>query len=151
LEACCSKEIEEKEGASFSLQNAPLPHLLVDFDRPGSPLGRGKIRCDFLFVADGAVGKPGYVVPIEMTSGRNKAASKVKKQILAGANFAEQTIPKSMKAQCYPVLVGKLRKKQYRQQLRRKENQVRFHDQVATIQLVANGERLAKALPRDET
>ena len=41
-----------KEGCKVSLNDAPEPRLIVDFDKPGSPLGQNQTRCDYLFVAD---------------------------------------------------------------------------------------------------
>jgi len=97
----CSRKIR-KEGASFSLQGAPAPHILVDFDKLG--LSQNEPCCDYLFAAHGKGGKSGYVVPIEMTSGK-KDASKVKEQLQAGAHFAGKSIPHGRKAEFVPVLL----------------------------------------------
>ena len=41
-----------KQGCSVSLDGAPAPRVIVDFDKLGSPLGPSDQRCDYLFVAD---------------------------------------------------------------------------------------------------
>lgn len=49
---CLEFERCEKDGCGISLEGAPELHLVIDFDKPGSPLREDQTRCDYLFVVD---------------------------------------------------------------------------------------------------
>lgn len=36
----------EKDGCGVSLKDVPKSRLVIDFDKPGSPLGEDQSRCD---------------------------------------------------------------------------------------------------------
>ncbi len=55
----------KKKGCAVSLEGAPEPRLIVDFDKPGSPLGKSETRCDYLFVANGER-CAGWIAPLEL-------------------------------------------------------------------------------------
>jgi len=93
----------EKDGCKVSLEGAPQPHLIIDFDEPDSPLGKSQTRCDYLFVADGNR-NGGWVVPLELKRGRYDA-SEVVKQLEAGRKVAEDIVPGKTKVRFRPVLV----------------------------------------------
>jgi len=80
IHVCLNSKYEETikgNHASFSLKDAPAPHLVVNLDmlRQVSPPGNANNSdscADYLFVTDGPVGTSGYVAVIEMTSGKTK-------------------------------------------------------------------------------
>ena len=76
-----------KDGCSVSLNGVPSDRLIVDLDKPGSPLGQADARCDYLFVAEDGAGA-GWVAPMELTRGRC-VASKFVRQLRAGASAAD--------------------------------------------------------------
>ena len=41
-----------KDNCDVGLKDVPERHLIIDFDKPGSPLGTREICCDYLFVAE---------------------------------------------------------------------------------------------------
>lgn len=48
-----------KGNCGVSLVDVPDPHVVIDLDEAGSPLGKTRAKCDFLFFAD-----PNLVAPI---------------------------------------------------------------------------------------
>ena len=79
-----------KKGCTISLAGAPAPRLIIDFDKPGSPLRSFSTRCDYLFIAKGE-DNCGWVAPLELKRGRLDAA-KVVGQLQEGACAAERLI-----------------------------------------------------------
>ena len=138
----CTKQFS-RDGASFSLGKAPIPHLVVDFDAPGSPLEKNDPRCDFLFVSDGSGASNGHVAPIEMSSGKKKA-SKVREQLQAGTDFVEAAFPSALKVNFRPVLVGKLtRSKKARRDSKAGSGEViRFRQTAYKLEVISSGSTL---------
>ena len=60
----CLVDAVEKGKCDASLVDAPLPHVIIDLDATGSPLGSAQAKCDFLFFAD-----PNVIAPIEIKDG----------------------------------------------------------------------------------
>ncbi len=133
----------KKEGCSVSLKDAPRRRLIVDFDKPGSPLSKKKSRCDYLYVAEDA-GNSGWVAPMELKKGRLDA-SKAVKQLKAGARVAEKLVPDSESVNFRPVAASGGNKAE-RVELRAKKNRVGFHGTSEVIRLIKCGERLMDAL-----
>ncbi|MYB35391.1 MAG: hypothetical protein F4X92_09805 [Gammaproteobacteria bacterium] len=92
-----------KEGCTVSLGGAPRNRLVVDFDKPGSPLGPDQARCDYLFVAE-AAGRA-LVGLIEVKKGRIDA-SEARRQLQAGARGAEPLVPSCRSIVFRPILVS---------------------------------------------
>ena len=67
-ERCLVSRNLTKEGCRVSLNGAPNQRLIVDFDKPGSPISEQETRCDYLFVADEE--KFGWILPIEVKRGK---------------------------------------------------------------------------------
>lgn len=143
-EACVVSGLRKK-GCRVSLRDAPEPHLIVDFDSPGSPRGASPSRCDYLFVA-GAAGFRGLVAVLELKRGKVNAATIVA-QLQAGAEAAEQLVPVRPPARFRPVAVfgGALRKAE-RNALKERRNRVRFHAAAETVRLMRCGGRLVQGL-----
>ena len=141
-ESCVAIRIE-KDGCMISLNGAPKPRLIIDFDKPGSPLMQVQKRCDYLFVAE-APDNPGWVVPLELKSG-SVDASEVVKQLQAGASTAEKLVPDKMAVKFRPVAAfrGGIHKAE-RNKL--KSNQVRFRQCSESVRLINCDAPLTKAL-----
>ena len=141
-DACVTNGRLQKEGCSVKLRDAPPTRLIIDFDRPGSPLGPDQKRCDYLFVA-AVTGKLGWVVPLELMSGRVDA-SKVVGQLQAGACAAEQLVPSNLTISFHPVLAsGGGMHKSERTAMRKK---VVFRGYSEPIRRIRCGDQLTKAL-----
>ena len=131
-----------KQGCSVSMQDAPHTRLIIDFDKPCSPLGPHQRRCDYLFVAD-VLRKPGWIVPLELKGGTVRA-SQVTEQLQAGAHAAELLVPNRMKANFRPVVV--FRKHMHRAERKALKKNVRFHSCPEPVFLLRCGDRLTKVL-----
>lgn len=57
-----------KDGCKIPMKNMPDPHLIIDFDKPGSPLAQDETRCDFLVIANSHHDFD-WVVPLELKRG----------------------------------------------------------------------------------
>ena len=146
----CTEEIKAG-GASFHLDDSPIPHLIASFDKP--PLHKGsKERCDFLFAADRGDNK-GWMAFIEMTSGE-KNIEKAARQLEGGMKITQDTIamPEGYAPEYRFVLVGKVSKPR-RLKLRpgkKAKIHVPFQDSKSRIiRIIENGGRLSEALTID--
>ena len=126
----------------MSLAAAPKPHLIVDFDKPGSPLGPHETRCDYLFVAEGDIG---LVAPLELKRGRLHAREVVG-QLQAGASAAEKLVPPEEPVKLRPVVASSGRSKAEISRLKAKGNRIRFHGRLEPVRLMSCGGPLVGAL-----
>lgn len=133
-----------KSKCKIPMQGVPSPHLVVDFDKPKSPLGPSQARCDYLFVAEGS-GGPGWVVPLELQLG-SLDASKVVRQLQAGATAAEEFIPSGERVKFRPCAACKSRHRAEIQRLKRKSSRIGFHGHSEAVRLMTCGEPLAQVL-----
>ena len=133
-----------KQGCKVSMKDAPSPRLVVDFDKPGSPLGPSQTRCDYLFVADGDKSS-GWVAPLELKNGRLHANQAVR-QLRAGARAAEQLVPSGEQVKFRPVAVSGSTSKAERNRLKGKDGGIRFHGCVEPVRLLSCGAPLTEAL-----
>ena len=124
-----------KEGCSVSLRGVPKSRLIIDFDKPRSPMGPRQVRCDYLFFADD-IDSSGWVVPLELKNGELKANAVVK-QLRAGARVARQLVPKQMAVGFRPVVAygGGIRKAE-RDELKKRSTRIRFHGAQEHIRLI---------------
>lgn len=137
----CLTERCSRPGCRVPLQNAPTPRLLIDFDKPGSPLGQSDTRCDFLFIAEDN-DESGWVAPLELKSGRVDASQAIS-QLRAGALVAEEIVPQYAKVNFRPVLAYKGIPKAERTALKSK---VRFREQTEALRLIKCGSPITQAL-----
>ncbi len=129
----------------MSLQHAPRKRLVVDFDKPGAPVGGGGRKCDYLFIADSPAGKSGWIAPLELKRGALRA-SEVVGQLRAGAAAAERMVPGCMLLRFRPVAAyGSLHKLE-RAALRENRNKIAFRGRTEAVRLMKCGDRLIKAL-----
>ena len=91
-----------KNGCSVPLKGTPSPRVVVDFDKPGSPLDRNETRCDYLVVAEVKKEGRGWVVPLELKRGRLRA-NHVVSQLQAGASAAEKLLPAVLQVRFRPI------------------------------------------------
>ena len=133
-----------KDGCTVSLTGAPVQRLIVDLDKPGSPLKQNEPRCDYLFVAN-SDGNVGWFEPLELKRG-NLLAGKVVEQLQAGAAVAEQHIADDNSVRFRPTAAfGSIHKYQ-RNKLRTNVSKIHFHNQVEAIRLIKCGAPLSEAL-----
>lgn len=143
---CFSDGRLNKNGCRVSLSGAPSPRLVVDFDKPGSPLGPSETRCDYLLVAEVKGEGYGWVVPLELKSGCLRA-NHVFIQLQAGASAAEKLLPAELQVKFRPVVaVGSVPKAE-RNRLKRKGG-VRFHGRNEAVRLMSCGAALATTFNR---
>ena len=134
-----------KNGCRVSLDGVPSPRVVVDFDKPGSPLGPSETRCDYLLVAEVKEEGYGWVAPLELKSGRLHA-DHVVRQLRAGALAAEKLLPDAVQVRFRPVAVGKVPKAE-RKRLRSKDR-IRFHGRIEAVRWMPCGALLATTLNR---
>ncbi len=143
-QSCLAKYIK-KEGCSVSLNGAPKPRLIVDFDKIGSPLELNQVRCDYLFIAEDS-SNAGWVCPVELKSG-GLSASEVVGQLQAGTQLAEQIVPQNTPAKFRPVAAsGSDRHKAERAKLRLRSNRVSFRGVSELVRLIRCGKKLTEAI-----
>lgn len=142
--SCITAKIKKK-GCSVSLNGAPAPRLIVDFDRPGSPLSSDQERCDYLFIAEDSSDAV-WVCPIELKRG-GLSASKVVAQLQAGVQVAEQIVPQNTPAKFRPVAVigGGIHKAEIAE-LKLKNNRVSFREISESVRLIRRGVELREAI-----
>ena len=135
-----------KKGCKVLLGGAPCPRVVVDFDKPESPLGPNETRCDYLFLAEGEGEEVGWVAPLELKSGRLNT-DEVICQLQAGASAAEKLVPYRLQIRFRPIAVVGSVPKAERNRLRQKGG-IRFHDCLEEVRLMSCGARLATTLKR---
>ena len=137
----CLTQRCRRPGCGISLQDAPEPRLIIDFDKPGSPLGQSETRCDFLFIAEES-NIPGWVAPLELKGGRVDISEAIE-QLQAGASAAKELIPQNAMVNFRPVVACKGIPKAERTALKSK---VRFRNQTEALRLIKCGALLTQAL-----
>ena len=135
-----------KDGCMVSMQGAPRTRLIVDFDKPGSPLRQNQTRCDYLLVAEGSDGRC-WVAPLELKRGRLRT-DEVVRQLQAAASAAELFVPSNEPVRFRPVAASGSRHKAEINKLKSKDSKVRFHGHDETVRLMSCGARLAGVLRR---
>ena len=133
-----------KDNCDVGLKNVPERHLIVDFDKPGSPLGTREIRCDYLFAAEGD-DTPDWIVPVECKSGRREKPGHAVRQLQAGATAADALIPAGCDVRFRPVLVAR-GGKFVRRHLSRPESRITYRGRRYGIRLIPCGAPLTTAL-----
>ena len=136
----CLTQRCRRPGCGVSLKDAPSPRLIIDFDKPGSPLGKSDTRCDFLFIAEDN-DESVWVAPLELKSRLD--VSRAVQQLQAGASAAEALIPEDAKINLRPIVACKGIPKAERTALKSK---VRFREQTEALRLIKCGSPLTQAL-----
>lgn len=136
----------KKKGCRVLLSGTPKSYAVVDFDKPGSPLGPEDPRCDYLYVADGK-NIVGWVVPLELKKGRFHSGEAVR-QLQAGASAAEMFLPKVKSIVFRPVAASGGIPKAERNRLKRRSSLISFQGNMEEIRLMPCGASLAQMLSR---
>jgi len=130
----------------IDLTDAPKPHVVVDFDKPGALLGQSNSRPDFLFVSDtggrtnGAEGRdPGRISPIEISKGKSKSAGHIGRQLQAGVDWLRDILDSQFEPTLSPVYCGSLNK---HAQLELRKKKILFRGQSVLPKVVACGMEL---------
>ncbi len=135
----------KKNGCKVSLEDAPEPRLIVDFDKSGSPLEQSETRCDYLFVANGERCAD-WIALLELKKG-SLDAGKVVSQLQAGAKkVAEELVSPNQKVEFCPTAAFCGTHTIQIKKLREEKNKVRFHSHVEAIRVIKCGASLKNAL-----
>ena len=126
------------------LTNAPSPRLIIDFDKPESPLSQSDTRCDFLFIAEES-NNPGWVAPLELKSGKVDASETIK-QLQAGASAAEMIVPQNEAVRFRPIAAHRGIHRAELIKLRNKASRIRFRGSMEYVRLMSCGSPLVQAL-----
>ena len=135
-QGCLVDAIGTKE-CKVSLADAPASRAVVDLDADGSPLGRTRVKCDYLFFAD-----PNLVAPIEIKNSEPDV-KRAARQLQAGAKAADDLIPGDRELVCRPVLVSKSLRRAKQMELR--QAVVRFRGRPERVRRIACGASLTEA------
>ena len=99
-EECCVSRLR-RGACRIPIPDHMEPFRLIDMDHPEAPTGGTGARCDFLFVGS----HRNLVAPLEFKRGSPKARI-VLKQLQAGAQVADELLPRDMKSVAFrPVVV----------------------------------------------
>ena len=140
FKSTCVADSLERGECSISLDETPEPRLLVDLDRPGSPLDQNSVRCDYLVFAGGEDGAV-LVAPVEFKGRWRKG---MEDQLQAGADVAETRVPSGSNVRFRPVAaLRRFNPKAERHHVRRK---VAFRGGAEPVRVVLCGDRLAGAV-----
>ena len=123
---CISKSGLKKEGCRVRLEKFSELHLVIDFDKSGSPLDQSQIRCDYLFVAEFPK-RLGLIAPLELKSTKI-SAGRIKLQLEAGAKVAENILPHNMEVDFQPILASTTFHHAERYALKKKNNRIKFRN-----------------------
>ncbi len=115
------------------MTNAPNPRLIVDFDKPDSPLSQVTTRCDYLVIAEDQHNF-GWVAPLELKRGQLHA-DKVFTQLQAGASAAEKLVGEDESVKFRPVAASGRVSKHDRNRLKNKR--IRFHRHLEPVRLMS--------------
>ena len=133
-----------KEGCRLLMTGVTDSRLVVDLDKPGSPVHSDAPHCDYLFIADDESGV-GWVAPLELKRGRLHAGEVVR-QLRGGAATAERLVPETTPIAFRPVAACGSVPKAERNRLRSRSNRIRLHGRTETVRLLTCGGQLVKAL-----
>ena len=131
-----------KDNCSVLLTDTVQPQLIVDFDKPGSPIVRNETRCDYLVVVESESGA-WWVAILEFKSGRRFKNKKLENQLSASARAMESRIPYDSKIFFRPVLVCKGLGTLKMHELRKIK--INFHEQPYPIRIISCGDKLSEA------
>ena len=134
----CLADGIDKGSCGISLADAPQPHVVIDLDGEGSPLGPAQAKGDFLFFAD-----PDLVMAIEIKDGAPNVA-RVARQLQASANAADTLAPRDRDLDFRPVLVSRPLRSKKRNDLRGAT--VQFRKRRRAVRRLHCGDLLIDAL-----
>ena len=90
-----------KGSCTLKTEGIKRPYKIIDLDKPGSPLGNQKKRCDYLLLVGG---QKRWVMPIELKGGKISVTDTAA-QLKAGAQCAEEKFCQESEFNFRPILV----------------------------------------------
>ena len=135
-QGCLVDAIGTKE-CKVSLADAPASRAVVDLDADGSPLGRTRVKCDYLFFED-----PNLAAAIEIKDGEPNVKHATE-QLQKGAKAVDDLTPRDREIVFRPVLVSKSLRRKKQMDLR--QAVVRFRRRPEKIRRIACGGSLTEA------
>ena len=130
-----------KQGCEVPLTGVTRQRLVLDLDKPGSPLGDSETRCDYIVVVEGG-NRDGWVVALELK--RGKVHADVANQLQAGAKVLDKLIPQEANVDFAPVVAGRGFHSNVRKTLAKRK--IRFRQDDARVVLISCGTPLAHAV-----
>ncbi len=143
--SCLVKGGLNKAGCKVAMTEMPATRLVIDFDKPGSPLATDETRCDYLLVVGGGQRECGWVSVIELKRGQLRA-EQIVKQLQAGASFAANLVPSGEAIRFRPVAASGSAPKHERRKLRNKSNMIELHGKREHVRLMSCGAKLVTVL-----
>ena len=133
---------------SVSLAGIEGQFVVIEVDVQGDPhwslASKGRERCDYLLVGDADTRGNLWVVPLELTTYKDKGPQKIVGQLQMGARIADRLIPKESTVRFCPVLASLNLRRHIRVQLGKKW--VKFRGKRARVVEINCGQRLTEAL-----
>ena len=144
-----------KEGCELSLKNVSAPFVLIDMDNSNTLalIQQDAKRCDYLFIGRKKNKEIIWISPLELTKS-NARASKIVSQLRAGACTAEKLLSVEdqggKKFRFCPIAAygGGLHIIE-RNNLRNKQNKIKFNQQSEFVRLIKCGSPLVSVLPSE--
>ena len=143
-ERCLVRGRLMKSGCRVSMRDAPRPRVVIDFDRPGSPLASRSTRCDYLFFSADPQGAS-WVAPLELKRG-TLDVGEAARQLQQGASAAERLISASEAVGFRPVAASGSVSKAARMELKKTVNRIKLHGHREATRMMKCGAPLAPAL-----
>ncbi len=134
-----------KDGCKIVMTGMPPSRLVVDFDKPGSPLPIDAKRCDYFLFAEDKRHARRWVVVLELKRGQLRT-DQVVKQLRAGASAVENLVPSGEAFRFRPVAATGSVPKYERQQLRKRASMIVLHGKEEPVRLMKCGTKLVTAL-----
>ena len=139
---CIVRRGLSKEGCTVVMTGLPQERLVIDFDKPGSPLQQDSTRCDYLCIAEADNGDD-WIVPLELKKGGFNAKT-ITQQLQAGANVADKLVTTTASFRFRAVAFsGNVRKAE---RLSLKRQRVQFRGRREEIRRTRCGNKLASML-----
>jgi hypothetical protein len=132
-----------KEGCSVSLRGTPTDRVVIDLDKPSSPLSGEETRCDYLVFAQDR-GQRAWFVPLELKRGAPRP-SRLVAQLRAGADAAVEGVGPCPVNFVPVAAVGGIHKADLTK-LKKNANKVGFGGQRKTVRVMRCGGKLVDVL-----
>ncbi len=128
-----------KNGCEVKMTNAPAEKLVIDLDKPGSPIPANEVRCDYLMIALDGNAK-GLVVAFELKRGLLRVEKTVE-QLRAGAANADQLVTDNpaIEIRFRPVAVSGRTNKHTMRDLKKEGNKIAFRGKPYALRRISCG------------
>ncbi len=144
-QSCQSTGKVSRVGCRVDMTDVPTPKLIIDFDKPRTPLSGNEVRCDYFLVSKDQNSDFSWVAVLELKAGSLKTSQAVK-QLQAGASAVEKLISKGEAIRFRPVVVCRGMHNEQIKILREKSNHIKLHEKKEPIRHIRCGSKLMNAL-----